>query len=78
MNATWQKGYTIGPFKMYSNNIKMKCVICFFLALLVLIVSEYFFLQEIFGSNQTSILLVSLSGVISSVVLMVYIIRQYK
>jgi hypothetical protein len=42
----------------------------------VLIVSEYFFLLELFGGKRISVLLVALAGMLSSITYFIYFFRK--
>jgi hypothetical protein len=50
----------------------------FLLALLILILSEYFFLEEIFGRSNIAILLLTGIGIASSIFSIISLIRKHN
>jgi hypothetical protein len=49
-----------------------------FVSIILLIVSEYFFLQEIFGDRQLFTLFLSATGLTLNIAFISYIFKQYK
>jgi hypothetical protein len=55
----------------------MKRVVIFILFLLVLIISEYFLLNELFSERRTMILFLSLLGTIGCILALIRIFKKY-
>ena len=58
--------------------MKKNFILPFLIALLILILSEYFFLQEVFGRNNIPILLLTGMGIAASIISIVSLIRKYN
>ncbi len=55
-----------------------KFIISFFLCISILILSEYFFLQEMYGEKRALIILLTAIGVIASVLSFWFFFKQYS
>jgi len=58
--------------------MKRNFILPFLIAILILILSEYFFLQEVFGRSNIAILLLTGTGVALSIISIVSLIRKYN
>ncbi len=55
-----------------------KFIISFFLCISILILSEYFFLQEMYGEQRAVIILLTAIGVIASVLSFWFFFKKYS
>ena len=60
------------------NTMRRKYIVPFLLAIIILISSEYFFLQEIFGRSNIAILFLTGTGVALCIAFIVSLIRKYN
>jgi hypothetical protein len=58
--------------------MRRKYILPFLTAIILLILSEYFFLQEIFDRSNTAVLLLTGIGIIFSIAFIISIIRKYN
>jgi hypothetical protein len=55
-----------------------KFIISFFLSISILIVSEYFFLQEMYGQQRAIIILLTATGIITSILSFWFFFKKYS
>ena len=58
--------------------MRKKYILPFLITILILILSEYFFLQEAFGRSNIAILLLTGSGIAFSIISIVSLIKKYN
>lgn len=58
--------------------MKRKSLLLFLIAVILIIVSENFFLQEAYGHNHLGILIASAIGLATGILILIQIIRKYK
>lgn len=61
-----------------TTTMRKKFIVSFLIALLILIASEYFFLEEMFGRSNIAILLLTGFGIAISILSIVSLIRKYN
>jgi hypothetical protein len=66
-----------GNYCILIKTMRRKYILPFLLAVIILISSEYFFLQEIFGRSNIAILFLTGTGVVLCIAYIVSFIRKY-
>ena len=55
-----------------------KCIVFFSFSVIILILSEYFLLQEVFGAHRPAVIIASCIGTIFSILSIISFFKQYK
>jgi hypothetical protein len=58
--------------------MRRKSIFPFLIVLLILILSEYFFLEEAFGRSNVAVLLITGAGIAFSIISIISLIKKYN
>jgi positive regulator of sigma E activity len=65
-------------YSIVYTSMRRKYILPFLIAVITLILSEYFFLQEVFGRSNIAILILTGGGVALCIAFIVSLIRKYN